>query len=270
VTYDARERSADLGRPVEIYSFARGSIAWRFTSADREVIVDTQAYEPAVISRSNIEQGPEVARSNMRLMVPANFPVAELYLIAPPSDEITLTLRQYHEGDGQTVTTWQGRVVSVRFSGSEAQIELEPQSSSLRRMGLRRTYQKQCPFALYGADCGLDPAAFRVTGAVAAISALTLTVLAASAQPDGFYEGGYIEWELAPGVFERRFIFEHTGSALVLDVQPIGLSVGETVRFYPGCDHSVGTCNSKFGNALNYGGMPYIPLKNPFGSDPVY
>lgn len=270
MTYDARERSADLARPVEIYTFARGSIAWRFTSADRAVIVETQTYQPAVIRRSSIEQGPEISRSGMKLTVPRDFNIADLYRIAPPSDTITLTLRQYHEGDGEVAVIWQGRVLSVSFSGSEAEIELEPQSTSLRRTGLRRIYQKQCPFALYGPDCKIDPAAYRVTGAVVTITGLTVSVLAAAAQPDGYYEGGYLEWLLAPGVYERRFIFEHTGSALVLDVQPLGLSVGEEVRIYPGCDHSLSTCNSKFGNALNYGGMPYIPLKNPFGSDPVY
>lgn len=270
MTYDTRERSADTGRPVELYAFARGPMVWRYTSADRDLVVETQTYAPAVIRRGNIEQGPEVSRAMLKLTVPRNLDVLDLYRIVPPSDDITLTLRQYHAGDSEIATLWQGVVVAVTFTGAEATIQLEPQASGLRRTGLRRIYQKQCPFALYGPDCKLNPAAHRTTGTVAAISGLTLTVLAAAGHPNGYFEGGYLEWLLVPGVYERRFILAHTTSSLDLDAPPVGIEAGAEVRCYPGCDHAIVTCDSKFANAVNYGGMPYIPLKNPFGSDPVY
>lgn len=270
MSYDTLERSAAGGRPVELYTFSRGPILWRFTSADRDLLVETNVYKAAVIGRGNIEQGSEVMRSNLSLTVSRDFPLAALYKIAPPSDAITLVLRQYHYGDAEIATLWQGEILAVNFHGGEATIELQPPSANLRAIGLRRNYQKTCPFALYGPDCTVDPATVRTIGPVAGLAGLVLTVLAAGALADGYFDGGYVEWQVATGVYDRRFISSHVASAITVDVFPLGLAVGQEVRLYPGCDHSINTCNSKFANAPNFGGMPYIPLKLPFGSDPIF
>lgn len=270
MTYDAIERSADLGRPVEIFTFARGEILWRFTSANEDVSEGGNTYTTAVIRRGPVEQGTEISRNNMRLTVPRDFPIAALYQIAPPSEVVTMTLRQFHFGDGEAIVLWTGRIVSVSFMNTEAEIILEPIYTSLRRNGLRRAYQRQCPHVLYGPACKVNATAYRVSAVVDSVSGLNVTSPTFDAQPDGYWEGGYIEWQIATGTFERRFIYGHVGAQLELDMVTLDLAVGQTVFVYPGCDHSITTCRDKFSNVLNYGGMPYIPVKNPFGSDPVY
>jgi len=97
-----------------------------------------------------------------------------------------------------------------------------------------------------------------------------VTVNAAAAQPFGWYAGGYLEYDVVTGISERRFITDHTSGALTLTTVPAGLVVGATVRVYPGCDHTLATCASKFGNAANYGGFPFMPTKNPFDGSPLY
>lgn len=88
--------------------------------------------------------------------------------------------------------------------------------------------------------------------------------------PSGYFSGGYIEWEVAIGIVERRFISDHTDAALTVTSAVGTLPGGTPVKIYPGCDHTLATCNTKFANAINYGGMPYIPTKNPFGGSPVF
>lgn len=270
MTYDARERSAASGEPVEIYTFARGSIIWRYTSADTDQTVETQLYRKATIRRPNIRQGVEIARSTLRLTCSDAIEVLDQFRVVPPSDEVTLIIRQFHLGDSEIATIWQGLIVDVKFGEDENEIVVEPRSNGLRRMGLRRIYQRQCPFVLFGPECKLNSADYRVTATVAAVNGVTLTVPAADALADGYFDGGWVEWQVGVGVYERRAIASHVGETLTLEVQTVGLIAGMEVRMYPGDDHSLATCNSKFGNVLNYGGMPYIPLKNPFGSDPVY
>ncbi len=270
MTFDSRERSADQGRPVEIYTFTRGPIAWRYTSSESDQVVDFQTYRRAAIRRTGIEQGSEMNRSGLKLTVPRDLEVAQLYQLTPPSDTIALTLRQYHVGDGELAVVWSGRIIAVGFSGSQADISLEPVSTSMRRNGLRRRYQAQCPHALYGTACGVLAAAHRLVAAVSAVSGLNVTAAALSGQPDGYWEGGYLEWEIVTGVFERRFIFGHTGSTVEVDTVPLGLTPGTAVNFYPGCDRSLATCNGKFSNAPNFGGQPFRPKKNPYGSDPIF
>lgn len=270
MSYSAREVSAADGRPVELFTFARGSFIWRYTSADRDVTEETNLYLAAVIRRPKIEQGTEVARSVLSLVVPRTLGVLDQFRIVPPSDEVVVTIRQYHFGDSDIATIWQGVILGVKFNDDEAVIQVEPRSNGLRRMGLRRPYQRQCPFVLYGADCRLAREDFRLSGATSAVAGVSISVPEADLLADGYFDGGYIEWEIAVGVFERRAIAAHVGAVLTLDVQTVGLLIGQPVFLYPGCDHSAATCGTKFSNILNYGGMPYIPLKNPFGSDPVY
>lgn len=270
MTYDAVERSRDGRRPVEIYTFARDYQQWRYTSADRDVVVDSQTYLARSISRSAIESTGEMARLGLTLTVQRDLEVADLFRIAPPVAAVTCTVRQYHDGDGSIATIWSGRIASVSWQGAAASIALEPVYSALRRVGLRRMYQRQCPHVLYGSACGVNSAAFRVDGPADAISGLTVSVSEASLLADGWFAGGFIEYDIALGIAERRFVTGHSGAVLTLSAAPAGLVVGQSVRMFPGCDHALATCNSKFSNAVNYGGMPYFTLKNPFGGEPIF
>lgn len=270
MSYDNVERSAALARPVEIYTFERGSIAWRFTSADRDVTVDAEAYSRAVIRRPNISQGTELNRSAIRLQVARDFPIAELYRAGIPADTITLRIQQYHEGDGEVVAVWSGRVINCARTPDGAELTCEPVFTSVRQIGLRRRYQRQCPHVLYGPACKVAASAYKLTTTVDSVIGLNVVAADLDDETDGWWEGGWLQWEIAPGIYERRFIFAHTGDTVQLTTQPLGLVAGMDIEVFPGCDHTLDTCGTKFSNSDNYGGFPDIPQKNPFGSDPVY
>lgn len=270
MTFDARETSADQGRPVEVYEFGRDYQRWRYTSADRDVTADTHVYLARPISRSAIEVSAEKARSGIKITAPRDLEVAELFRVAPPTLPITLVVRQYHDGDGELATIWTGRVAGVEFNGAAANITCEPTFTALRRIGLRRAYQRQCPHVLYGAACGVNRESYRLNDAVESVSGAVVNVPGADGLPDGWFAGGYLEWEVALGIVERRFITEHVGAALTLASSAYGLAGGVAVRVFPGCDHLLATCESKFANVASYGGFPYFPQKNPFGGDPIF
>lgn len=270
MTYDTIERSADLGRPIELYAFSRGAQIMRYTSADKDRVVEFNTYKRAPIQRGEIEQGAEINRSGLKLVVPRDFEIAQLYIARAPSETVALILRVYHEGDGEIATIWNGRVLNVRFFGSQAEIVLEPIGTSVRRNGLGRPWQRPCPHALYGSGCKVNPSAFRLQAAVDSISGTTVSAGELASVADGYWDGGYVEWPIGAGVFERRDIIGHTGASVTLDSVPVSLPLGTIASFFPGCDGTPETCNSRFSNILNFGGMPYFPQKNPFGSDPVY
>ena len=271
MSYDSLETSAALARPVEIFTFARGPQEWLFTSADRDVTVAAEVYSAVAIMRPSIQQGGELNRAALKLDVARDFPIAELFQAGIPSETITLRIRQYHEGDGSVVAIWSGRVLNVARVGELAEINCEPISTSVRSTGLRRRYQKGCPHVLYGPGCGVVAASFDLAATVDALSGLTVTATEIGTEADGYWEGGYIEWEPIPGVVERRFILGHTGTSITLMTQPLGLAVSDSFTLFPGCDHTLGAGGcGKFSNELNYGGMPDIPTKNPYGSDPIY
>lgn len=267
MTYNSQERSYQGGAPVELYLFARGLQVWRYTSTDSDITFDGNSWESAVIQRSNIETTPEQSRNALTITCPRDLPIADLFRVAPPSDVISLTVYRYHRGDGDSAVIWMGRVLNVQWQGAEARMSCEPVSLSFGRTGLRRLYQTACPHVLYGTACGVDKAGQAHEAEVTAISGAELTVDSLLSKP---YAGGFVELEAGSGNLERRFIRSFSGLVLTL-AQPFqGIEVGDTVTVYPGCDHTMATCNDEYSNLANYGGMPFIPRKNPFDGTPVY
>ena len=224
----------------------------------------SETYQPATISRNGLEQGNELGRLGVEIRVPRDLPVAGLFLAAPPEGVVSITLYRHHAGDNEFITYWKGRVASSRLSGSEATLKCEPIATSLKRPGLRARYQLLCRHVLYGSGCGALKDSFRVDGTVAAVTGITVQVAAAADREDGYFVGGMLT--TAAGA---RMIVAHSGIVLTLVAPLIGLSAGDTVQLYAGCDHSLNHCAARFNNLDNFGGFPFIPVKNPFSGDAI-
>lgn len=268
--YNTIETSIQDGQPVELYEFRHGLNVYRYTSADTDQVFSGNTYTAVPLSRNAIEATQEIARGALNLNCARTLPLLDLFNPLPPSDVVTLTVRRFHRDDSEAVVIWMGRVLNISWAGLQASIRCESVYTSIQRPGLRRMYQKQCPHVLYSAQCGVNRAVFRETLAVASISGLAITLTGLGAFAAGYFAGGFIEYVGAAGEIERRAIRGHSGAVLTINFQAVGLTVGASVDVFPGCDHALGTCDSKFGNRLNYGGMPYIPTKNPFGGAPIF
>lgn len=275
MTYDARERSADLGAPIELYEFIRGVTRYRYTSADRDYTLNLNVYEARTIARSQVEATADVNRQGLRITAPRDLPVADLYRVSPPSEPVLVVISQIHDGDpdAQTAVIWQGRVVGVDWQRSEAVINCESVHTSLRRAGLRRAWQRNCPHVLYSSglgQCNAQREAFRVQATITGINGVTLSASAFGAQPTGYFDGGYVE-AVVGGFVVRRAITAHGPTSIDVDQTIPGLQAGAVIDVYPGCDHTTGANGcTKFNNVVNYGGALYLPTKNPFAGDPVY
>jgi uncharacterized phage protein (TIGR02218 family) len=269
VTYDASEKSLQSGAPVELYEFGRGSQVSRYTSADAEITFGGDLYASDTLQRGRIETSAERARNTLQITCRPTFPIAELFRVAPPSDVLSVVIRRIHRGEADPAVIWTGRVLNCEWSGPEAVLNCEPVTSSMKRPGLRRLYQRQCPHALYSAlpGCGVDRATHSTVTTVASTSGLVLNVAALGSKP---WAGGFVEWEVEPGVIERRFIQSFSGLALTLSQAFQGIPNGATVTVSPGCDHSSATCDAVYSNLPQFGGFLFIPTKNPFDGTPVY
>jgi uncharacterized phage protein (TIGR02218 family) len=265
----ARETSIDAGSPVELYDFRRGGTAWRYTSAAQDAVYATYTYTAVPIRRSSVEQTGEIGRAGLRITLARDVEVAQAFITTPPSEVTLLTIYRRHRDDTETVPVWMGRVLNAEWHGSEVELNCEPVYTSLQRTGLRRLYQRNCPHVLYGTDCRVSAVTHRVQGTVVALNGNAITVAAAAGFPAGHFAGGYATWS-ASGITEKRMIVAHTGDNVTLSAVPPGLVVGATVMLYPGCDRTLATCETKFGNSANFGGFPFIPTKNPFGGSPIY
>jgi uncharacterized phage protein (TIGR02218 family) len=269
MTYADREVSTDAASPFELYEFRRGSNAWRYTSASQDVVYNAFNYTAVLLKRGSIEQTNEIGRAGLRITLARDVEVVGEFIATPPSELTLLTVYRQHRGDPETAVVWMGRVLNAEWRGSEVELNCEPVYTSLQRTGLRRLYQRNCPHVLYDGLCQASPIVHRVQGAVGSIAGTVVSVPAAAGFAPGHFAGGFATWS-ASGITEKRMIVAHSADSITLAAPPPGLSVGATVVLYPGCDHTLSTCENKFGNSANFGGFPFIPTKNPFGGSPIY
>lgn len=269
MSYASQETSAFDGFPIELWLFTRMSQAWRYCSNDDDKIIAGLPYRSAQIKRPALEQNQDMARMPLNLTMDKDLDVLRQFRGSPPTDVVRVSLLRYHEGDGILTTPWTGRVVNVKFREREAEVRCEPVYTSLRRPALRRMYQTACPHVLYGKQCGVLASLFQVDATLNAVSGRDLSSAAFAAKPDGYFAGGYVDWE-SGGLLERRFITAHVGGAITVNLPFRGIPSNAVVRAFPGCDHTLATCAEKFDNELNYGGQPFYPRKNPMVGVSIY
>lgn len=260
MSYAALETSTQDGAPVELYTFAQGTQFWRFTTAPDTGTYAGSEYVPSSITRDRIKQTSDVLKDSLKLEFPRGDAFANQFLGFAPDIVTTVTVMRGHVGDNEFIPYWKGRVIAAVASGNKIELACESVFSSIRRPGLRARYELTCRHALYAARCGVTPEALQVVGTVSAASGVTISVPAAAGFADGYFTGGMVK---APDE-SARFIAAHSGGVLTVQRPLAGLVVGATVRLYPGCDHLRSTCAGKFNNLDNFGGFPWIPIRNPY------
>ena len=203
--------------------------------------------------------------------------VAELFRVFPPGRVVNMIIRQGHVAnlddpdswaDDSFDVIWTGRVLQANRKSNSTVLTCENSEAGMKRVGLRRHYQWACPLVLYGARCNADKDAASVSGVVSSISGNAITLYAAweGAFTGTDFAGGLFEWDSLDGR-EYRTILSVAGNVIKLNATTVDLAVDDAVDLALGCPHTLTGCNDLHNNAINYGGQPFIPLKNPVGKN---
>ena len=276
-TFLDRENSNYGGQPIALYEFRRGGTEHFYASCDHDIIASGNLYVATPISDEGVNQKGTAVTDAFEMTVPDDMTVAQWFVNTPPSDIIYVVIRRYHYGDSQAVIIWLGQVVSVTFGNENtAKITAQAVSISLRRGGLRLSWQRGCPHALYDQNCRVDKAAYAVSGTITAMDINSITVTPGTGQAfdvNAYWPGGIIEWMIGPNITEKRLI-EDVASVSSGRFFPFGFndgfSIGLAVTIYPGCKRVSSWCDGYFRNIENYGGFPWMPTKSPYDGDPVF
>ena len=251
---------------VELYAFASSSVNFYLTPHEFDVDLDGTLYTSLSIERNELALGAEAAKSALDLKLPPDCELARhLLATSLTGDTTSVTLRIGRRdtwGDYWWLsgTRWMGRVLGVEIDADAARIRCESAQVSLKRIGLRRLYSRNCSHVLYSSACGASPISE---------SAFVYEAYGRSVDLDGGVPGG-VSGGLAGGWLQtpdgaRHMIIRDYGSGVEL-LYPAAIESGTQVLLTVGCDHSTQTCASRFGNLDNYGGFPAIPSKNPFST----
>jgi uncharacterized phage protein (TIGR02218 family) len=157
------------------------------------------------------------------------------------------------------VMLFHGRVSTVDNVGrTSAQITIASDLVILDYDMPRNLYQATCLHTVYDSGCGLNRSTYAANGTVGLGSAATLinTSVALAA-----HRGGSILFTSGANANVRATVKSVVaGTSLTLMYPlPNSPSVGDAFAVYQGCDHTTGTCQSKFNNLASFRGFPFVP-----------
>lgn len=273
MSFNSREHSLAAGAPIRLYEFKRGVLRWLYNSSDRDITHNTQIFRSQVggITDDGIRQTGQASADSLSITAPASLEVAQLYRGVPPSNAIDLVVYDMHYGEPEVLVAQLYEVASVNWPKLDhCTIKATPFDASLEQPGLRMTWQRGCPHAIYTPPCGVDRNAFKVAAVVQSMSGVAINSGTFAGFPDGWFSGGYIEWPIGAGEFDRRGIAAHTGQVLTLLSGTSRIVLGQSITAYPGCGQVGSICNSKFNNLPNYGGYMHLSGRSPFDGNMVF
>ena len=278
--YTEKEQSLISGEPVELYAFNKDDQFWTYTCGNIPITFQGRLYEPVLIRRGDIEQGTNFQKTLVQIEVDRTNKFAINYIPAPIEGIVQLTIYRGHGIDpANFVMYWRGFVFLVKFKSKFITIVVSPKTSSLKRTGLMRRYQRLCGLPIYTTRCGLSKLKYRISGTISNINGTEITAPIFGSTP-----GSYQDW-LTGGIFEltdysySQMIVYHSksNSKIIIAHRIRSLEVRDEFYACAGCNHAAITCQEKFetdvnptlGNKLNYGGQEFIPDKNPFMGDGI-
>lgn len=271
MAFDTYESSRHAARPIKLFKFMLGPLPedeLRYTDAESVQAFENKDYQPIAISTGKMTANGTLDNSALTVNMQGNTELHNIFRIWPPSYVVGLIVYQGHsdDPDNQFLAAWGGRVINAAWPNNQLKLTCEPTTLSFRRSGLRRNYQRSCPHALYGPQCRAAKIALD-TSCTEIHARNTIRVGSVAGTPVA-YSNGTIEWVNEDGRREIMSVWAAGADGyLKLSGTPITLKVGMAVKLYKGCDHTMGVAGcGMHNNILNYGGQPWIPMKNPVNS----
>lgn len=153
------------------------------------------------------------------------------------------------------VTLYRGAIAGVERDGGIFLAGLASAKAALAVDTVPRS-SPTCRARFCGAGCGLSPARFTRRVALVATDGERLDF--GLPDPDAF-AGGELCWLDGPLAGLEAGILTADASGLLPDRPSAGVSIGARAFLREGCDRTIDTCDTRFGNAANFQGEPFLP-----------
>lgn len=273
-SFDIQEIGTYSGRAIRLYLFQLGDAVWRYATGDRAALYDGVLWNPVQIMDEGLKQKSEATTDDFIVTIDSTSAVVQLFRGTPPSLPIKLTVRELQFGDSTAPIMWVGYVSSVRFRDQvSSDIVCNTQTAFLNRKGLRLSWSRQCPYALYDLDCGVSRAAFAEGATVTRLFGAGFEYVLDdpnTGKKEHRFQNGYIEWMVDNQYVQRRAILVDNITDCIVLGQVDGMTEGMRITMYPGCQRNPEDCTDVFDNMSNYGGFPMMPGRSPFDGNPVF
>lgn len=170
---------------------------------------------------------------------------------------ITVGLVDWETGESQVL--FRGAIGAVSRVDEGFTAELQSRKAELAIDRVPRT-SPACRAVFCGKGCGLSAARFSHQGIVIVSDHASNTVTLETPVALGNLVGGTLTWLDGPLAGIGMAVIGVTGDAVRVDSALVdGLLAGMRVELREGCDRTISTCATRFGNGVNFQGEPYLP-----------
>lgn len=154
-----------------------------------------------------------------------------------------------------------GRIAETDVGRSRIDVKVKSLMNLLAVQQMpRRLYQAACTHVFGDPMCGFDRNSLAASVTALAGSTQAQVVTALNPSPATLFDQGTIIGLNGANAGHSRSVARRAGGiCYLLKAWLYPVTVGDTFRLLPGCDHTVATCNAAFNNLARYGGFPYIP-----------
>lgn len=286
MSFDGQEASVQDSQPREYGVITHGNVTYRFSFADRDMVVSGVLYPAIAGSRGSQSLAGVGKPAEMTITLPIRHAFCRRYTRnAVPPKLVTCTLYR-QQSDGSTAQLWSGNILSMKVNDdcTEASFNVRSRAASafVRLLPTVRA-GRMCPYVWGETLCGVDPEGTGATGLPNKVSATVVaingrvvrvnlsTIPAADPLRTGWATNGYFK-DVASG--EIMTVLDQTDTDpgittfadLTLEAIIAGMTVGSSVEVFAGCPREIVTCSEKFANKQRYGGDPQLPIANLFAT----
>lgn len=177
---------------------------------------------------------------------------------------VAVTVDVFETSDSSAVETFSGFVNSFKVTKALVELQCISFLEFARDNFPRICATRHCNHRLYSNLCTVNAASYTLEGTITSINfeRTAVAVSLAGTTISAYYTYGYIKG--SDNI--QRYIVGDSGSSVrtfdLLHPAPEAWTTGMTIFATAGCDKSSTTCDTKFGNFVNFLGFPYAPFES--------
>lgn len=159
----------------------------------------------------------------------------------------------------EAATLYHGEIGTISEDSGTFSAELQSSKTALQQDVVPRT-SPTCRARFCGPGCNLNPARFVHERACDLVDLPNNVVRFGIDPSPTMMLDGSLRWIDGPHAGLEMHVVHVVGDGLLLD-QPLdaALAVGTRALLREGCDHTLFSCSSRFANAVNFQGEPFLP-----------
>ena len=270
--------TSNTGKSAYLYRIQRGDVTslwcnWQYAIEAKTTIYGTfkdYTWRGADVVHSEIEHSEQMLGEDLELT--CNGVLREHILSERPDNnavEVEIYKVDMAGYDPSNVPTaqslYKGIIVdtSLEMDG-QMTVKLASDLRILERGMPRFKLQRQCNYHVYSSQCGVNKANFTFEATITSVSGRVATVGFSVEKAVKFFLGA----QVIDAAGQKHIVLKDVkgnidnGTYMRTFTMDSDITAG-AVTVIAWCDKSISCCASRFGNAIHFGGCPYLPNNNP-------